>query len=52
MKITNRSKVEQTFNGITLQPGETHPHPLDHDGDGRKGGSQPKPKRGRPRKEK
>ncbi len=50
MKIVNRSKVTQTFNGIVLAAGVTHPHPLDHDGDGRKGGSTPKAKRGRPRK--
>lgn len=55
MKIVNRTKVEQIFGGITLQPGETwedgktvKPDPLDHDFDGKKGGS--KPKRGRPRK--
>lgn len=41
MKIVNRSKFTQTINGITLEPGATHPHPLDHDGDGRKGGSKP-----------
>lgn len=57
MRIVNRTKVEQVFGGITLQPGETwedgetvKPDPLDHDFDGKKGGS--KPKRGRPRKEK
>lgn len=41
MKIVNRSKFTQTINGITLEPGAIHPHPLDHDGDGRKGGSKP-----------
>ena len=29
---------------------EDTPHPLDHDGDGKKGGSLPGKKRGRPRK--
>lgn len=48
MKITNRSKVEQTFNGITLKPSETW-----DSGDGLvKEPAPPKPKRGRPRKEK
>lgn len=57
MKIVNRTKVEQVFGGITLKPGETYPHPLDHDGDGKKGGSLPAEnrepkKRGRPPKKK
>jgi|GEM_PF-7106339 len=41
MKITNRSKLAQTIDGITVAPGAVYPHPLDHDGDGRKGGSKP-----------
>lgn len=58
MKIRNMTKRTITFRGITLEPGQSHPHPLDHDGDGRKGGSLPKEKsedkpkkRGRPKKE-
>lgn len=57
MRIVNRTKVEQVFNGVTIAPGETYPHPLDHDGDGKKGGSLPAEnrepkKRGRPPKKK
>lgn len=57
MKIINRSNRVQTFGGIELQPGEVwdgsvivKPDPLDHGHDGRKGGSKPKAKRGRPPK--
>jgi hypothetical protein len=34
----------------TFEPGPPARHPLDHDGDGRPGGSLPGRKRGRPRK--
>jgi len=40
MKIINTSKVEQTFQGITLKPGESTD-----------GATVEKPKRGRPRKD-
>lgn len=46
MRIVNRTKVEQVFGGITLQPGETW-----EDGKTVKP-EKAAPKRGRPRKEK
>ena len=57
MQVTNRSNCPQVWAGVILQPGdrlvdgEVIPRdPLDHDFDGRKGGSLPKSKRGRPKK--
>ena len=61
MKVVNRSSRAQDWKEVILQPGDVwqdgvvktaKPDPLDHDGDGRKGGSLPASKRGRPRKAK
>lgn len=42
MKIINRSRSEQTFNGVTIAAGASYTSdPLDHDHGGRKGGSKP-----------
>ena len=54
MKVFNRSRVPQAWGEVILQPGEVWEggviavrDPLDHDGDGKKGGSLPKSRRGR-----
>lgn len=42
MRIINRTAIPQTINGITVGPGNSYSSdPLDHDGDGKKGGSLP-----------